>query len=65
MTRTLAYQLAEKGITSAGLLADLSVDELLELADLDQTLAAELIMEAREPLLIRRPKLELYCGNYC
>ncbi len=44
----LAKMLARKGVRTRDDLADLAVDELVELAGLDETKAAELIMEARK-----------------
>lgn len=43
----LAYKLAENGIATREDLADLATDELLELVPMDETRAADLIMEAR------------------
>ncbi|MDN5874165.1 MAG: transcription termination/antitermination protein NusA, partial [Sinobacteraceae bacterium] len=43
----LAYQLAEGGIVTREDLADLATDELLEAVPMDETRAAQLIMEAR------------------
>jgi transcription termination/antitermination protein NusA len=49
----MAYQLAEKGVTTRENLADLSVLELQDLiADLDDDKAASIIMEARAPLFV-------------
>ena len=45
----LAYHLADRGVCSMDDLADLSVDELIEIDDLDEKTAAALIMKAREP----------------
>ncbi|HHJ37940.1 MAG: transcription termination/antitermination protein NusA [Methylothermaceae bacteria B42] len=50
MDKELAYKLAAAGIRSMEDLAEMSVDELMEIADdLDKERAAELIMKAREP----------------
>jgi N utilization substance protein A len=49
MTRTLAYRLAEKNITTSELLAEYAVDELVEMIGLDESLAGALIIEARKP----------------
>ncbi len=49
MDEDLAYRMAAAGIVTMDDLADLAVDELLELGDLDQERAAALIMKAREP----------------
>ena len=48
MTGELAVKLASKDVASREALADLSTDELMELADLDQEQAAAMIMSARE-----------------
>lgn len=47
MTKELASQLVEKGIKSRDDLAELSVDELHDLLQLDETFAGQLIMNAR------------------
>ncbi len=44
----LAYTLAGKGIVTLDDLADQSVDELMEIDDMDEELAGKLIMKARE-----------------
>jgi len=49
MTRHLAFVLASRGIITMEDLAEQSVDELLEVEELDETRAAELIMTARAP----------------
>ena len=49
MDEDLAFRLAGAGIITMDDLAEQSVDELLELSDLDQERAAALIMKAREP----------------
>jgi len=49
MTERLAYRLAEKGTRTQEELAELSVDELLELDDMSEEEAAALIMAARAP----------------
>jgi len=51
MDAELAAQLTEKGVATAEDLADLAVDELLELAALDEERAKALIMAARAPML--------------
>lgn len=43
----VAYQLAEGGVITRENLADLATDELLEIVAMDETRAAQLIMEAR------------------
>jgi len=49
MTEALAYRLAEKGIRSQEDLAELAVDELIEINEMSDEVAAELIMTARAP----------------
>ena len=49
MTKELAYTLAEREVTSMDDLAELSVDELMEIDGMDEERAAELIMTARAP----------------
>jgi N utilization substance protein A len=49
MDEALAYTLARKGVVTMDDLAEQSVDELTELAGIDETRAAQLIMKAREP----------------
>jgi N utilization substance protein A len=49
MTERLAFRLAEKGIRTQEDLAELSVDELQEVDDLDDEAAAAIIMAARAP----------------
>ncbi len=49
MEEDLAFRLAAAGIVTMDDLAEQSVDELLELGDIDQDKAAALIMKAREP----------------
>jgi len=49
MTERLAYALAEKGIRSQEDLAELAVDELIEINEMSDEVAAELIMTARAP----------------
>ncbi|MCF6300887.1 MAG: transcription termination factor NusA [Proteobacteria bacterium] len=48
MDDTLAYTLADKGIRTRDDLAELATYELLELVDLDEEKASELIMQARQ-----------------
>ena len=48
MNDKLAYKLADKGIRTRDDLADLATDELLELVDMEEADASELIMEARK-----------------
>ncbi|MEQ8662080.1 MAG: transcription termination/antitermination protein NusA, partial [Gammaproteobacteria bacterium] len=49
MDEDLAFRLAGAGIVTMDDLAEQSVDELLEIGDLDETRAAALILKAREP----------------
>ena len=49
MDEERAQTLAEKGVTSQELLAELGVDELLELLPMSETKASALIMAARAP----------------
>lgn len=49
MTKELAYALAERDVTSMDDLAELSVDELMEIEGMDEDRAAQLIMTARAP----------------
>jgi N utilization substance protein A len=50
MDRDLIDALAERGVVTIEDLADLSVDELMEVDGMDERRAARLIMKAREPL---------------
>jgi len=49
MDRHLAYVLASRGVVTMEDLAEQSVDELLEIEDMDEERAAQLIMTARAP----------------
>lgn len=49
ITDELAYKLAFKGVCSMEDLAEQSVDEITEIDGIDDALAAQLIMKAREP----------------
>jgi N utilization substance protein A len=49
MSESLAFRLAEKGVRSQEDLAELAVDELIEINDMDEESAAALIMVARAP----------------
>jgi N utilization substance protein A len=49
MTERLAYRLAERSIRTQEDLAELSVDELVEIDEMDEEAAAGLIMAARAP----------------
>jgi N utilization substance protein A len=48
MDKGLAYVLASKGVVSREDLAELATDDLLEITEMDEELAAALIMKARE-----------------
>jgi N utilization substance protein A len=49
MTERLAYKLAEEGVRSQEDLAELSTDELMDIDEMTEESAAELIMAARAP----------------
>ena len=49
MDQALAYELAGRGIVSMEDLAEQSIDELLDIEDLDRDRAGKLIMTARIP----------------
>jgi N utilization substance protein A len=49
MDETLAFSLARNGVATMDELAELSVDELTEMAGIDAERAAAMIMKAREP----------------
>ncbi len=49
MDDTLAFKLATRGICTMEDLAEQAVDELMEVAEIDEARAASLIMKAREP----------------
>lgn len=49
MDKQLAYQLASRGVATMDDLAELSVDELLDIDGMDESRAGALIMKAREP----------------
>lgn len=49
MDRKLAYQLASRGVVSMEDLAEQSIDELLEIDEMDEERAGQLIMTARAP----------------
>ena len=49
MDEELAYTLASRGIVNQEALAELAVDELMEVQEMDEERAAALIMAAREP----------------
>ena len=49
MDEALAFKMAAKGIITMEDLAEQSIDELMEIDDMDEERAGELIMKAREP----------------
>jgi len=49
MDREFAYKLAKNGVKTMEDLAELAIDDLLEIGDISEEQAAELIMKAREP----------------
>ena len=56
MDKHLAYVLASKGIVTMEDLAEQGVDDLLDIEDMTEERAAELIMTARAPWLLRRKR---------
>ena len=58
MVDSLAYELAAKGIVTMDDLAELSVDELMEVEDMDSERAGKLIMAARIPWFEEAEKAE-------
>ncbi|HEY4143803.1 transcription termination factor NusA [Pinirhizobacter sp.] len=53
MDETTAYALAERGVVSLDDLADLAVDEMIDIEGMDEERAAQLIMAARAPMIAR------------
>ncbi len=53
MDESMAYILAERGIITADDLADLAVDDLIDIENMDEERAAALIMAARAPMIAR------------
>jgi N utilization substance protein A len=53
MDEATAYVLAGRGITTADDLADLAVDDLIDIEGMDEEHAAALIMAARAPMIAR------------
>jgi N utilization substance protein A len=49
MDDELAFELAARGVVTMDDLAELSVDELMEIEGMEEQRAAALIMKAREP----------------
>lgn len=49
MDEALAYELAGRGVVTMEDLAEQSIDELMEIPDMDEELAGKLIMTARKP----------------
>ncbi|MTW21526.1 transcription termination factor NusA [Allochromatium palmeri] len=56
MDEELVETLAERGIATLEDLADLAVDDLMEIEGMDEERAARLIMQAREPLFANAPE---------
>ena len=56
MDQTLAYTLAAKGVVTMEDLAELAVDDLLEIEEMEAERAAELIMTARAPWFEEEPE---------
>ena len=48
VTEELAYSLARAGINTKNLLAEQSVDELIEIDEINEEMASSMILEARE-----------------
>jgi len=63
MEDALAYELAAKGIVTMDDLADLSVDELMEIEEMDSERAGKLIMTARIPWFEEAEQAELTEGG--
>jgi len=53
MSEPIAYALAEREVVTLDDLADLAVDDLIDIEGVDEDLAAKLIMEARKPMIER------------
>jgi N utilization substance protein A len=53
MDETTAYALAERGVTTVDDLADLAVDDMIDIEDMDEERAAALILAARAPEIER------------
>ncbi|MCE5233460.1 MAG: transcription termination factor NusA [Mizugakiibacter sp.] len=53
MDEATAYVLAERGVTTVDDLADLAVDDLIDIEGMDEERAGQLIMTARAPLIER------------
>ncbi len=53
MDENLAYVLAERGVTTVDDLADLAVDEMIDIEGMTEEQAAALIMAARAPMIAR------------
>jgi N utilization substance protein A len=56
MDTALVEALAERGVSTLEDLADLAVDDLMEIEGMDEERAARLIMQAREPLFANAPE---------
>ena len=53
MDEETAYTLAERGVRSLEDLADLAVDDIIDIEGMDEVVAAQLIMAARAPLIAK------------
>ena len=53
MDEETAYTLAERGVRSLEDLADLAVDDIIDIEGMDEARAAQLIMAARAPLIAK------------
>jgi N utilization substance protein A len=53
MDESTAYALAERGVTTVDDLADLAVDDMIDIEDMDEERAAALILAARAPEIER------------
>ena len=53
MDEETAYTLDERGVRSLEDLADLAVDDIIDIEGMDETRAAQLIMAARAPLIAK------------
>jgi N utilization substance protein A len=56
MDEGTAYALAERGVVTPDDLADLAVDDLIDIEGMDEERAAALIMAARAPMIARLEK---------
>lgn len=56
MTEEIATTLAKRGVSSREALAELAVDDLLDIIELDREKAGKLIMSARAPWFVEEKK---------